>query len=156
MVGGICISNQVRAKAHSDGDVLLHALCDALLGAAGLGDIGEHFPDTDPAWQDVDSAVLVEKCVALLSQHNWQIVNVDTTLHLEKPLLGKHKPKIRARIASLLGIDERAVNIKAKRGEQMDAVGRGQAIAAQAICLLQNTKEQVLNTALKTQSALQD
>lgn len=156
MVGGICVSSRVRAKAHSDGDVLLHALCDALLGAAGLGDIGEHFPDTDPAWQDIDSAVLVEKCIALLNQHNWQVVNVDTIVHLEKPLLGEHKSKIRARLASLLEVGESAVNIKATRGEQLDAVGRGQAIAAQVVCLLQDVKGQDLNTPLKTQTNPRD
>ncbi len=136
MVGGVRVSRSVQALAHSDGDVLLHALCDALLGAAGLGDIGEHFPDTDAQWKDADSGELLGRCRELLAECGWTIINADCTVQLEHILLGEFKPRIRQNVARLLALDPTCVNIKATRGEGADAVGRGETIIARAVCLL--------------------
>jgi 2-C-methyl-D-erythritol 2,4-cyclodiphosphate synthase len=136
VLGGVSIDYPFGTDGHSDGDVLLHALTDAILGAAGLGDIGEWFPDTDPQWKNADSGQFVEKAVSLVQEQGWEIGNVDCTIFAEQPKLKQDKPKIRRRVAELLGIPEEAVNIKAKTGEKVGPIGRGEAIAADAMVLL--------------------
>lgn len=120
-------------EGHSDGDVVLHAVIDALAGAAGLPDIGEMFPDTDPAYAGADSASLLRDVVRRVSHAGYAPVNVDVTIHVERPKLGPHKPAIRAEVAALLGLSTEAVSIKAKSNEGVDAVGRGEAIACTAV-----------------------
>ncbi len=122
-------------EGHSDADVLTHAVIDALLGAAGLGDIGEHFPDTDERWRDADSMELLEEVVAKLSAAGLEVVNVDCTVVMERPKLGPHREKIRERLAQALGLEER-VNVKARTGEGIGFVGRGEGVAALAIVSL--------------------
>jgi 2-C-methyl-D-erythritol 2,4-cyclodiphosphate synthase len=136
VLGGVSIDYPFGTDGHSDGDVLLHALTDAILGAAGLGDIGEWFPDTDPQWKNADSGQFVEKAVSLVQEQGWEIGNVDCTIFAEQPKLKQDKPKIRRRVAELLGVPEEAVNIKAKTGEKVGPIGRGEAITADAIVLL--------------------
>lgn len=136
VLGGVEIPYSHGPLGHSDGDVLLHALCDALLGALALGDIGSHFPDTDPAFAGADSAALVTRTVALVEARGWQIANVDTTVHAERPRIGPHVGAIRARIASLLRCGADLVSVKAKTNEGLGEIGRGEAIAATAIVLI--------------------
>ena len=138
MVGGVEIPAPVGAEAHSDGDALLHALCDAIYGALGSGDIGEHFPDTDPRWKGKESRVFLEHAIGLMRQKRYRVVNVDATVLLEKIKLSPYKARIAESLREAFGaIDDDAVNIKAKTHEKCDAVGRGEAIAAQVIVLLQ-------------------
>jgi 2-C-methyl-D-erythritol 2,4-cyclodiphosphate synthase len=122
---------------HSDADVMLHALMDALLGAAGLGDIGQHFPDTDPAYQGADSARLLEQVVGDLAGRGWQVVNADVCLIGERPRIGPHRQRMRDRIAPLLGLAPDALNVKATTTEKLGFTGRGEGLAAQAVVLLQ-------------------
>ncbi len=136
VLGGVSIDCPFGPDAHSDGDVLLHALTDALLGAAGLGDIGEWFPDTDPQWHNAESAQFLEAALELITKRGWKIGNVDCTIFAEKPKLKTEKPRIKTRVAEILQIPEEAVNIKAKTGEKVGPIGRGEAIAAEAIVLL--------------------
>lgn len=136
VLGGVSIEHHSGPVAHSDGDVLLHALTDALLGAAGLGDIGGWFPDTDPKWKNAESGQFVQKAVALVEERGWKIANVDCTIFAEQPKLMAVKPQIRARVAELLGLAVELVNIKAKTGEKVGPIGREEAIAADAIVLL--------------------
>ncbi len=135
-LGGVAIPFELGLLGHSDGDVLLHAVCDALLGAAGLGDIGEQFPDTEPAYQDADSAMLLAATIKKVRAAGFAPVNVDANVIAEQPRLAPHKPAIRQRVAEILGLDPARVSIKARTHEGLDAVGRGEAIAAQAIVLL--------------------
>ncbi len=136
-LGGVNIPHTVGALGHSDADVLLHALCDALLGAAALGDIGQHFPDTDAKWKDADSKRLLAAVVKLLGEKGWSVGNVDCTLILERPKIMPHVPAMRATIAPLLGIGEDAVSIKATTNETMGFVGREEGVAAHAVALIQ-------------------
>ena len=136
VLGGVTVEHHAGPVAHSDGDVLLHALTDALLGAAGLGDIGGWFPDSDPAWKNAESGQFVKKAVELIEERGWKIGNVDCTIFAEQPKLMNVKPKIRNRIAELLGVASECVNVKAKTGEKVGPIGRGEAIAADAIVLL--------------------
>ena len=136
MLGGVRIPYTQGVVAHSDGDVVLHALCDALLGAMGLGDIGQHFPDTDPRWKGADSRVFLRHCAELLHQHRWRLVNADLTLIAESPRIGPHRAAMQAHIASDLGCGNERVNIKATTSEGIGAIGRKEGIAAQAIVLL--------------------
>lgn len=136
-LGGILIPNDKGAVGHSDADVLLHAICDALLGAAALGDIGHHFPDTDPRWKGADSKLLLKQVVALIGEQGWSVGNVDLTLVLERPKIKPHVPAMRAVIATLLGVAENAVSIKATTSEGMGYVGRGEGVCAQAVALIQ-------------------
>jgi 2-C-methyl-D-erythritol 2,4-cyclodiphosphate synthase len=122
---------------HSDADVMLHALMDALLGAAGLGDIGQHFPDTDPAYKGADSARLLEQVVGDLAGRGWQVVNADVCLIGERPRIGPHRQRMRDRIAPLLGLAPDALNVKATTTEKLGFTGRGEGLAAQAVVLLQ-------------------
>ena len=136
-LGGVKIPFDKGLAAHSDGDVALHALCDALLGAAALGDIGRHFPDTDAAYQGVDSRVLLRRVRKLLAERGWRPVNVDLTIVCQAPRLAGHIPQMREHIAVDLGIDVGAVNVKATTTERMGFEGRGEGISAQAVALLQ-------------------
>src|SRR5688572_22879803 len=137
-LGGTKIPHTHGILAHSDGDVLLHAICDALLGAAGLGDIGMHFPDTDPRWKGADSRAFVRHVRELLKQRDFVIVNVDTTVICEAPRLGKYRETMRTNIASDLGVNITRVNIKATTSEKMGFIGRGEGLACQAIALIEH------------------
>jgi 2-C-methyl-D-erythritol 2,4-cyclodiphosphate synthase len=122
---------------HSDADVMLHALMDALLGAAGLDDIGQHFPDTDPAYQGADSAGLLEQIVGDLAERGWQVVNADVCLIGERPNIGPHRQRMREHVAPMLGLSPDALNVKATTTEQLGFTGRGEGLAAQAVVLIQ-------------------
>ena len=137
MLGGVRIPCPYRVIAHSDGDVVLHALCDALLGAVAAGDLGEHFPDNDAAHRGRDSAWFVERVLALPQLTGWRLGNIDVNIIAETPRLMPHKPLIRARVAALLALPVDAVSIKARSHEGVDAIGERRAIAAQAAVLLQ-------------------
>lgn len=136
-LGGIRIPHTVGALGHSDADVLLHAICDALLGAAGLGDIGHHFPDTDQRWKGADSKVLLAQVIALLHGRGWRVGNVDGTLVLERPRIKPHIEDMRAVIAPLLGVDADAVSIKATTNEKLGFVGREEGVCAYAVALIE-------------------
>ncbi|MBR9975757.1 MAG: 2-C-methyl-D-erythritol 2,4-cyclodiphosphate synthase [Bacteroidetes bacterium] len=136
VLGGVTISSEFGTVAHSDGDVLLHALCDALLGALALGDIGEHFPDTDAAWRGASSLDLLRHCVGLVNERGYQIGNIDITLILERPKILPYKPEMRSRIAIAAGIDQDAVSLKATTAERLGFAGRGEGIEAHAVVLL--------------------
>jgi 2-C-methyl-D-erythritol 2,4-cyclodiphosphate synthase len=137
-LGGAKIPHTHGVLAHSDGDVLLHAICDALLGAAGLGDIGMHFPDTDPRWKGADSRAFVRHVRDLLKERDFVVVNVDSTVICEAPRLGKYREAMRTNIASDLGINITRVNIKATTSEKMGFVGRAEGLACQAIALIEH------------------
>jgi 2-C-methyl-D-erythritol 2,4-cyclodiphosphate synthase len=141
ILGGVEIPHAQGLEGHSDADVLTHAVIDALLGAAGLGDIGEHFPDSDERWRDADSIELLESVVATVVAAGIEIVNVDCTILMEAPRLSAHKPAIRARLATTLGLPEARVNVKATTGEGMGFVGRGEGVAAMAIASLSITTD---------------
>jgi 2-C-methyl-D-erythritol 2,4-cyclodiphosphate synthase len=138
-LGGVAIPHACGIKAHSDGDVLLHAVCDALLGAAGLGDIGMHFPDTDARWRGADSRVFVRHAKQLLSERGWSVVNVDTTVLADAPRLGKYRDDMRINIAADLDIEVDCVNVKATTSEGLGFIGRREGLACQAIVLIQRT-----------------
>ena len=135
VLGGVRIEHDRGLAGHSDADVLTHAVVDALLGAAGLGDIGEHFPDTEERWKDADSLRLLEHVVGLLAPR--RILHVDTTVLMERPKLAPHKAAIREVLARTLGIDPEAVNVKATTGEGLGFVGRQEGVAALAVATLQ-------------------
>lgn len=136
-LGGVLVPHAVGALGHSDADVLLHAVCDALLGAVALGDIGQHFPDTDVRWKGSDSKVLLKAVVTLLHERGWEVGNVDATLVLEKPKIMPHVPAMRTTMAPLLGVAEDAVSIKATTNEKMGYVGRQEGVCAYAVALVQ-------------------
>jgi 2-C-methyl-D-erythritol 2,4-cyclodiphosphate synthase len=136
ILGGIELPFPKGPVGHSDGDALAHAMCDALLGAAGLGDIGTHFPDTDPRWKDASSLRFLEHVRDLLASHQFRIVHIDATVITEKPKLGPHFPAMREALSKALAIAPSMINLKAKTNESVDAIGRGEAIAAQAIATL--------------------
>jgi len=136
MLGGIHIPYERGLLGHSDGDAALHAIADALLGAAGLGDIGSLFPDTDPKYKDADSKGLLQAVKEMLDEKNWEIANVDLIIHAEEPNLSQYKGHMKRCISGLLGIDFAAVNVKAKTNEGFGDIGAGDAIAATAIALL--------------------
>jgi 2-C-methyl-D-erythritol 2,4-cyclodiphosphate synthase len=136
IIGGVDIPFEKGLAGHSDADVLVHAVCDALLGAAGLGDIGRHFPDTDPRYKDADSRVLLREVAAKVRGAGYSIANLDATLHAEAPKMAPHIPAMIANLAADLGIRPGQVNVKAKTAERLGAIGRGEGIAAEAIALL--------------------
>jgi 2-C-methyl-D-erythritol 2,4-cyclodiphosphate synthase len=136
MLGGVRVSHSAGVLAHSDGDVILHALCDAMLGALALGDIGQHFPPSDERWKDADSSDFVVHCDALLRSRGWQVGNTDITVICERPKVGPHAAAMRERIAELLQLPQDAVSIKATTSEKLGFTGREEGIAAQAIVLL--------------------
>lgn len=136
IIGGVPIPYHLGLLGHSDADVLLHAIIDALLGAAGLGDIGTHFPDTDVRWKNADSLELLAACAALLKEKGWHIQNLDSTVIAQAPKLAPHIPAMREQIAAALALAVTQINIKAKTAEKLGPVGQGQSIEAQAIVLL--------------------
>ncbi len=136
MLGGVRVPHDRGVEAHSDGDVVIHALCDAMLGALALGDIGMHFPPTDPQWKDADSRAFLRHCNAMLRERGWCLGNVDITVICERPKVGPHAPAMRALLAAELGCDVDAVSIKATTSEKLGFTGRGEGIAAQAVVLL--------------------
>jgi 2-C-methyl-D-erythritol 2,4-cyclodiphosphate synthase len=137
ILGGVEIPHVTGLLGHSDADVLLHAITDALFGAAALGDIGRHFPDTDAAFKGADSIALLAEAAKRVRAAGWQIVNIDSTIVAQAPRMAPHIDAMRARIASALALDVACVNVKAKTAEKMGPVGEGRAIEARAICLLQ-------------------
>jgi 2-C-methyl-D-erythritol 2,4-cyclodiphosphate synthase len=137
IVGGVEIPYERGLAGHSDADVLLHAICDALIGAAGLGDIGTHFPDTDPRYRGADSRELLREVGGLVRLHGLRVLNVDTTIIAQAPKMAPHIAQMRQNIALDLGIDAGEVNVKAKTAERLGTLGRGEGIAAEAIALLE-------------------
>ena len=136
IVGGIELPFEKGPVGHSDGDVLAHAMCDALLGAAGLGDIGTHFPDTDPKWKGANSLIFLEHAKKLLEEKRLEIEWIDSVVITEKPKLGPHFPKMREALGRALGVSTDHIHIKAKTNEGVDAIGRGEAIAAHVVATL--------------------
>jgi len=137
MIGGVKIPHNKGALGHSDADVLLHAICDALLGAACLGDIGVHFPDTSTEFKNIDSKILLAKTKDLIAAEGYSIVNIDASLCLERPKIKPHIPAMQETIAYILGIGFRDISIKATTNEKMGFVGREEGLVAHAVCLLQ-------------------
>lgn len=140
-LGGILIPHHKGALGHSDADVLLHAICDAMLGALALGDIGTHFPDTDAAYKNIDSKVLLQKTYALIRQKKYRVVNVDSSLCLENPKIKKYSGEMRKTIAQILNISENDVSVKATTNEKMGFIGREEGLIAYATVLLLEEKE---------------
>jgi 2-C-methyl-D-erythritol 2,4-cyclodiphosphate synthase len=139
VIGGVEIPHEKGLAGHSDADVLIHAVCDALLGAAGLGDIGSHFPESDARYKDIDSRKLLFAVRQLLRDRNFHVINVDATIIAQAPRMAPHMLAMRARLAADLGIAPEAVNVKAKTTEKLGFVGRGEGIAAEAIVLLEDS-----------------
>jgi len=139
VIGGVAIPHEKGLAGHSDADVLIHAVCDALLGAAGLGDIGRHFPDSDARFKEIDSRKLLREVVRLLRERGLTAANVDATIIAQAPKMDPHIPAMRANLAADLGVAPDAVNIKAKTTEKLGFVGRGEGIAAEAIALIEES-----------------
>jgi len=137
IVGGVTVPFEKGLDGHSDADVLIHAVCDALLGAAALGDIGRHFPDTDPRYKDADSRALLREVARKVREAGFSVANVDATLIAQAPKMAPHIPAMVANIAADLGVSPGQVNVKAKTAERLGAIGRGEGIAAEAIALLE-------------------
>lgn len=135
-LGGIRIVSPKGCVAHSDGDVLIHAICDAILGAAGLNDIGTHFPDTSPEFKGIDSKILLNRTVEMIAAKGLRIVNIDSTVCLEKPKIAPYIDSMRSTLASITGLSPHAVSVKATTTEKMGFTGRGEGIVAMAVCLL--------------------
>ena len=136
VIGGVTIPHDRGLQGHSDADVLLHAICDALIGAAALGDIGRHFPDSDPRYQGIDSRKLLRETAALLAAGGWRVVNLDATIIAQEPRMAPHIPAMIANIAADLGLAAGDVSVKAKTTEKLGFTGRGEGIAAEAIALI--------------------
>jgi 2-C-methyl-D-erythritol 2,4-cyclodiphosphate synthase len=136
VMGGVRIAHERGVLAHSDGDVVIHALCDALLGALALGDIGVHFPPSDPRWKGTDSRVFLRHCRALLAERGWRLGNADVTVVCERPKVVPHAAAMRANLAADLGADVDAVSVKATTSEKLGFTGRGEGLAAMAVALL--------------------
>jgi 2-C-methyl-D-erythritol 2,4-cyclodiphosphate synthase len=136
IIGGVTIPHPRGLEGHSDADVLLHAICDALIGAAALGDIGKHFPDSDPQYKGVDSRKLLRATSALLARHGWGLVNLDATIIAQEPRMAPHVAAMVANIAADLGVQPECVNVKAKTTEKLGFTGRGEGIAAEAVALI--------------------
>ena len=136
ILGGVSIAHSQGVRAHSDGDVLIHAICDAMLGAIGCGDIGEHFPDSDPRYQDADSSIFLRQCQQMVSERGYKIVNIDSCVILQSPKISPYKQQIRANLATLLNMDANAINVKATTAEGLDAIGAGAGLAAHSVVLL--------------------
>lgn len=141
VIGGVTIPHEKGLAGHSDADVLIHAVCDALLGAAGLGDIGSHFPDSDARYKDVDSRRLLREVARLLKERGLKAANVDATIIAQAPMMAPHIPAMRANLAADLGVAADAVNLKAKTTEKLGFVGRGEGIAAEAVALLETAEK---------------
>ena len=136
IIGGVDIPHDLGLAGHSDADVLLHAICDALLGAAGLGDIGRHFPDSDAAFAGIDSRILLRRVAEQLKSRGWRVGNVDATLIAQAPKMAPHIARMTAHIADDLGVSIEHVNVKATTTEKLGFTGRGEGIAAEAVCLI--------------------
>jgi 2-C-methyl-D-erythritol 2,4-cyclodiphosphate synthase len=136
ILGGVHVEAILGPVGHSDGDPVAHAIIDALLGAAALGDIGTHFPDTDPKWNGADSLTLLNAVVEVLRTKGWRPINVDCSVHLERPKLNDLKEAMTQQLATALGLPRECVSLKAKTGETMDSVGRGEAVEAFAVALI--------------------
>lgn len=137
VLGGVTFDSDFGLEGHSDADALTHAICDALLGAAGLPDIGHFFPNTDATWKNADSQLLLQKVVATLREQGWAPVNIDATLIAEKPKIAPRLADMKAALARSTGLPVNAIGLKATTNEGADDIGRGHAIAAQAVCLIQ-------------------
>jgi 2-C-methyl-D-erythritol 2,4-cyclodiphosphate synthase len=137
ILGGVNLEHHVGAFGHSDADVLVHAICDALLGAANLGDIGHHFSNTDARWKGISSLILLQECVKLLAKKGWTIGNIDAMICLEAPKINPHVPAMKQHIASAAGISEEDISIKATTNETMGFIGRQEGIVAYAVCLIE-------------------
>jgi 2-C-methyl-D-erythritol 2,4-cyclodiphosphate synthase len=137
LLGGVRVEHPRGLVGHSDADVVLHAVTDALLGAAGLGDIGDAYPDTDPAYRGADSRLFLRETLARLNQAGWHVVNLDVIVFAQEPKLGPVKAAIRDNLARLLGLEPGAVNVKAKTGEKVGAIGRAEAVSCQAVVLIE-------------------
>jgi 2-C-methyl-D-erythritol 2,4-cyclodiphosphate synthase len=138
ILGGVRIPSKLGLLGHSDADVLLHAICDAMLGAAALGDIGKHFPDTDKRFKDASSSIFVREVTQLLFAHRFEVVNIDSTIVLQSPKLAPFIPKMQRRIAKILGLELSQVSIKATTNERLGALGSGEGCAAYAVALIQS------------------
>lgn len=141
VLGGVRLEHDRGSVGHSDGDALLHAVTDAILGALALPDIGQLFPDNDPRWEGADSRVFLERAVEEARSRGWRVVNVDATVVLERPKVSPHKERMRANIAALLGVDVSCVNVKGKTHEKVDAVGEGWAVEVHCVALLENGRD---------------
>ena len=137
LLGGVRVEHPRGLTGHSDADVVLHAVTDALLGAAGLGDIGDAFPDTDPKYKDCDSRIFVVEALRRLNDKGWRVINVDLTIFAQEPKLGPIKTRMREHLAAMLGLSGDAVNVKAKTGEKVGAIGRAEAIGCQVVVLIE-------------------
>ncbi len=137
-LGGVTIDHEKGLSGYSDGDALLHAICDALLGAAGLGDIGNYFPEGNPKWKGVSSLTLLSEVAQILTQHHYRVVNVDTVVIAERPRISPHVNEMKEKISRCLSISENQVNIKATTNEQVGFIGREEGLAAQAICVIEH------------------
>ncbi len=140
-LGGVQIAHPCGLLGHSDGDVVLHAICDAILGAMGVGDLGQHFPDTEERYRGVASSTLVRHVTQLMHDEGWRVSNLDVTICAEQPRLAPHRHAMRSRIAELLDAPITCVSVKAKSNEGVDAIGRGEAIAATAVVLLESSED---------------
>lgn len=138
-IGGVKVPHHKGALGHSDADVLLHAICDALLGALSLGDIGVHFPDTDSAYKNIDSKILLQRTISMISKEGYSVVNIDTTLCLQAPRIKEYVPQMQKAIAHIAGITEKDVSIKATTTERMGFVGREEGLIAYATVLVKKT-----------------
>ena len=137
VLGGVTVAGAAGLAGHSDADVLLHAITDAVLGAAGKGDLGTHFPSSDERWRDADSRVFLAEAVRMAGEDGWALANVDATVRAERPRLAPHLAAMRESIARIAGVELTQVNVKAKSAEGLDAIGRGEAIGAAAVVLLE-------------------
>lgn len=139
ILGGVKLEHHSGAFGHSDADVLVHAICDALLGAANLRDIGYHFSNTDDRWKDISSLILLKECAALLKQKGWSVGNIDAMLCLEAPKINPHIPQMKLNIAEAIGIGDEEISIKATTNESMGFIGRQEGLAAYAVCLIEKS-----------------
>ena len=139
MIGGVKIDSELGADGHSDADVLCHALCDAILGALSLGDLGKHFPNDEERWRNAESFIFLRYVVGLMKEHGYRVSNVDSTVHLERPKLRSYIDEMKKRIADVLEVDTNCISVKAKSGEGVDAVGEGRAVRADVVISLERT-----------------
>ncbi len=139
MIGGVKIDSELGADGHSDADVLCHALCDAILGALSLGDLGKHFPNDEERWRNAESFIFLRYVVGLMKEHGYRVSNVDSTVHLERPKLRSYIDEMKKGIADVLEVDTNCISVKAKTGEGVDAVGEGRAVRADVVISLERT-----------------
>lgn len=139
VMGGVKLEHHAGAYGHSDADVLLHAICDALLGAANLRDIGHHFSNKDERWRGISSLILLQECVKLIGEKGWTIGNIDAMICLEAPKINPHVPEMKANIAQAIGISEEDISIKATTNEKMGFIGREEGVVAYAVCLIEKS-----------------